>query len=301
MKYSHLASFIFIYITLMVYDLEGAEKNQDSLKVISTYQLNSLTTKLDSITQSMNEISKNTEPTELSKTDFDEYVNITLGMIAAIGTFLTVLVIYLDTRQNRINTEFQLELIKDLIRHFYRNMAILGAIKLHLENKYNSSYPSEEHILKFKVLPEDLRINRFSTSPNHYGDLHKLEMQLRNFNIEVDVTLSHLKNEKLSEEIKRRDLDLLEFKFSQLTKFLVNLLRELKFKFQSDEDIKQYLQKISKQNREDKKSLTVLDNKNLLPPNRKDENYFDSFGQEVTRDLNNDILLEYEVINNIPF
>jgi hypothetical protein len=299
MKY---AFFTFAILILMYSGLFGQELVRESEKNDSIYltQLDSYIHKLDSIAKATNKTSKNTEPTRLSKTDWDEYTNIILSFIAAIGTFLTVLVIYLDTNQNKIKRKFQEQLLRDLIRHFYRNMVVLEAIKMRLEGNYKSLYPSEEHLLKFKVLPEDLRINRFSSSPNHYGLLHKLELQLRNFNIEVDVAMDHLKNKNLSEEIKTRDLDTLKFKFGHLTNFVVDLLQELNFKFSSHADVIKFLKEDSKKNRESKKSRVREENVNQLLVPERTGHYFDEI-LAITDDLNQDILLEYYVINTIPF
>ncbi len=124
-----------------------------SLKTIDLYKA-----KIDSISEASKQTAINTEPTPLSSTDWDEYLNITLALIGALATFLAVWSIRLDTKQNSINKVMQEELLKDLIRHFYRNMVVLSAIKLKLKDKYDSFYPSEEHILKFKVLPEDVKL-----------------------------------------------------------------------------------------------------------------------------------------------
>lgn len=200
---------------------------------------------LDSIAKSTKKTSENTEPTPLSQTDNDEIWNLILAGIAAIGTLLTAFMIYRESRQQQINKKFQFLILQDLIRHLYRNKIIIRAMTLKLsEQGFREYFPSEEHLLKLKVLPEDLRISRFNTTTKHYDILHEFELKFRNFNTEVDVALDHLKQKYLGTEIKERDLDVLEFKSGFLTKEIMNLMDDLDFEF-NDKDLTDYINQIS--------------------------------------------------------
>ncbi len=178
---------------------------------------------------------KNTCQTPLEKTDIDELINIILSLVAAVGTLFTFYAIRKESKQQEINKEFQRKIISDLIRHFYRNKIVINAIaivyKTNIKNKKNeteedqecfdSIYASEEHLLKLKVLPEDLRFEKFNTTPQYYDLLHQLEIKFRNFNIEVETALLHSKNRNIPSVTKLRDLETLDFKMQY---FVLQLL-----------------------------------------------------------------------------
>jgi|688.fasta_scaffold377699_1 hypothetical protein len=176
------------------------------------------------IQDSTRSIARNTEPTLLQATDTDEYVNLSLSLIAAFGTLLTAVAVQLEFRQRAISSEIQRRVLSDLVRHLYRNKVCVCATSWKLEEKgYARNYPSEEHLLKLKVLPEDLRFDRFNNTPQYYDILHSLELKFRNYNTEIDVALAHLKDPLLTENIKRRDLQVLSKKSDYLTTEILQL------------------------------------------------------------------------------
>lgn len=247
----------------------------------------------------INEVKANTIPTELTQTDFDEWTGLFLASIAAIGTFLTAYYIYKDYRQNQINTSFQESIFKDLLRHYYRNFIVLHAMKIKLENNSYNSYPSEEHILKFKSLPEDLRINQFTTSTKNYDVLHRFELLLRNVNTEIDVFLEHLKNQNLPLDVKQRDMKAMAFKFPMISERILEITQTLKVDFNTREKFTAFLKSVSADNVQRKKSKeSSLESQQLIIPTR-DENFFDQL--ELKQELDTDIKLEYDIIQLIPF
>ncbi|PRY84874.1 hypothetical protein [Mongoliibacter ruber] len=247
----------------------------------------------------INEVKANTIPTELTQTDFDEWTGLFLASIAAIGTFLTAYYIYKDYRQNQINTSFQESIFKDLLRHYYRNFIVLHAMKIKLENNSYNSYPSEEHILKFKSLPEDLRINQFTTSTKNYDVLHRFELLLRNINTEIDVFLEHLKNPNLPLDVKQRDMKAMAFKFPMTSERILEITQTLKVDFNTREKFTAFLKSVSADNVQRKKSKEPsLESQQLIIPTR-DENFFDQL--DLKQDLDTDIKLEYDIIQLIPF
>lgn len=175
----------------------------------------------------------NTTPTKLDTTNFDECLNIILAAIAAAGTFLTAFLIRSEGKKRHIKKQFQIRLFLDLIRHLYRNKVVICALQEKFKTNepdkhlYNEKYPSEEHLLKLKVLPEDLRLDRFDNSPEFYDILHELELKFRNFNYEVDVALEHLKIKQMDPKQKIRDLGVLEFKQQLLTVNIIEVMRKL--------------------------------------------------------------------------
>ncbi|AFL84186.1 hypothetical protein Belba_1576 [Belliella baltica DSM 15883] len=202
--------------------------------------------------------------------------------------------------QGQINKRFQKIIFQDLLRHYYRNFIILNTLKIKLETADFNSYPSEEHILKFKSLPEDLRINKFTTSGKNYDSLHEFELLLRNINVEIDVFLDHLKNKDLNKEIKLRDFNTMFFKFSMIAERITRILKDLKYKgFNSTEHFYAYLKQVSEENAKRKKSVPPsIDSQRMEIESRK-ENFFDQLG--LGKELDNDIKLEFDVLQLIPF
>jgi hypothetical protein len=260
--------------------------------------------KLDSIVVNTKKTSKNTEPTSLNKVNWDEYLNIALAFVAAVGTFLTFYQISITNKQQSIKKKFQLAILRDLVRHLYRNKVCVCAVHKKLEDYgFEKYYPSEEHLLKLKVLPEDLHFERFNNSPEHYDALHELELKFRNFNIEVDVALEHFKSIEINKSLKLRDLETLEFKSQYLTKQTIKLMNRLGFKM-SNEMLKREIADISDRyiSDLDKIKKTNTDDLDKLSTSRiEDErkNYFDKLG--LTETLEYDIKSEYEKIGIIDF
>lgn len=283
-------------------DSIDSEKSHKDVLDSNEYQNNS--EKLNSIVSNTERTSRNTEPSGLNRVDWDEYLNIGLALIAAVGTFLTFYQILITNKQQSINKKFQKEILSDLLRHLYRNKVCVCALYQKLKDfGFETHYPSEEHILKLKVLPEDLHFERFNNSPDHYDSLHELELKFRNFNIEVDVALEHFKSRALNKNIKLRDFDTLEFKSQYLTDQTMKLSNNLGFKW-TDEWLKKEIQKISvrykndlKTNNEEVEEEDVVMSMN--PREDKRKNYYDNLG--VGDELDADIRSEYEKISVIAF
>lgn len=111
----------------------------------------------------------------------------------------------------------------DLIRHLYRNLVCtLAFSQKTLESVPNgaeedkkkiSQYPSEEHLLKLKILSEDaLRLEKYNNDPDIYQKMHELKLLFRNYDVEIDTTLMHLKNRNMKLSEVKNDLDTLVYK-----------------------------------------------------------------------------------------
>ena len=111
----------------------------------------------------------------------------------------------------------------DLIRHLYRNLVctlafsqkILESASDETEEgkKKIGQYPSEEHLLKLKVLSEDaLHLEKYNNDPEIYQKMHELKLLFRNYDVEIDTTLMHLKNRNMKLGEVKNDLDTLVYK-----------------------------------------------------------------------------------------
>ena len=253
---------------------------------------------LKKIAESSEITSKNTSRSLLESVDIDEWVNLILSLIAALGTFFTFYAIKRETKQQEIKRTFQEKIFKDLIRHLYRNKVCICATHWRLQREgFDKFHPSEEHLLKLKVLPEDLRFERFDNTPNYYDILHELELKFRNYNIEIDVALEHLKTQSLSDAIKKRDLvDTLEWKSGYLTQEIIKLMDTLGFGL-SKEALRQLLISVSERYEENNSKYEDIAS---VPARTGRSGYYDD-NLEITDYLNKAIAGESLKISLIPF
>lgn len=230
----------FPIIYLSAFLLVGCGKAVDTVNVPNEYK--NTTGAIDSMANEIvNRIEKiigYTEPVFWKK---PEFVAVFAIFISILACFISVLA-YVWTKkgalwqeQAEINTrairqiqkEQQGFILFDFIRHLYRNKVIISALQWQLEGKYNTHYPSDEHILKLQIPLEELELDRFADSSNSFNDLHKLKILCRNTNIEVEVAYEHLKIKDFPVDRKKYDLETLEFKCQLLTESIIQLMYDL--------------------------------------------------------------------------
>ncbi len=124
----------------------------------------------------------------------------------------TVISIRNEADKDRIDKECQRLLLKDIVRHLYRNKVCTLAMQIKYQQGGGNGYPSDEHFLKLKLLPSDIYLEQFYKNPEKFHMLHELEMLLRNYNTEIDVAHRHLSDIKIDEDTKERDFATLDFK-----------------------------------------------------------------------------------------
>lgn len=129
-----------------------------------------------------------------------------------------------EENTSRLSLSEQRRLLADMIRHLYRNMVVSYTIKVKMEALKFGAYPSEEHLMKLMVNLNDIHLNLFYRNDKEHRMMNKLYMELRNYNIEIDVICQHFKDPTIDDETKKRDLDTLCFKCHYLTGSLVDAL-----------------------------------------------------------------------------
>lgn len=150
-----------------------------------------------------------------------------------------------ESEKNRVDKECQYRLFQDIIRHLYRNKICILTMQVksyvmqnnfEKELKENSDrnndsvqrlkffYPSEEHILKLKLMPSDIHLEEYYRDVETYHKLHEVELLLRNYNIEVDTAFFHLPNPKVDAKTRERDFSTLNFKTGFLTSEIIGLM-----------------------------------------------------------------------------
>lgn len=128
---------------------------------------------------------------------------------------------------NKLSQEGQKSLLNDLIRHLYRNYVITFAMRSKLVEIDFQGYPSEEHLYKLQIPMENIHLDVFLGEEKNYKLMHNLYLNLRNYNEEILVALTHFMNKDIDLETKLRDFDTLEFKVSYLIGRIVNTEYEI--------------------------------------------------------------------------
>ena len=176
------------------------------------------------IEQYSSDIAKNTVPPTIAQRHTD-YIAIGIAFLAFITTLVSVTFMiqtYRNTKSLRSITQKE-KILKELIRHLYRNKVVVTAIIRELRDNVDK-FPSEEHLLKIQFSEDALYMSKFSDFFKNFAELHHLEIRFRNFNIEAGVALEHLKNRSLSIEIKEKDLKSLSSKIDGLANEIFKLL-----------------------------------------------------------------------------
>lgn len=89
-------------------------------------------------------------------------------------------------------------------------------------------YPSEEHLQKLKVLPEDvLHLECYNHDYTIYKKMHNLKLLLRNYDMEIDTAMTYLKDGTQDNAVIMGKLDALTFKPLFLISQIVGVVKSL--------------------------------------------------------------------------
>lgn len=150
------------------------------------------------------------------------------NFLGVIGFFLGLASLYFAKvtfeaqRQTELHTtnapkSAQIGKLKDLPRHFYRNLICSCAMTLkyfddlNKKNGTRACYPSESNVLKLKTLPDEI-IYDIDEEEKSYASRHEFKLLLRNYNTEVEVASEHFSRAKISDEAIFQDIDNIIFK-----------------------------------------------------------------------------------------
>ena len=233
----------FLVLGLLMLSIFGPSiySQTDTLPDIKSYvdassiiidRMDSIKATVDSVKAEILLVTENTEGEKLFGGDIDWY-NFAFAFLAFLVACFSAVYDFRGFRESkrtadnvtRVSLEVQMAQFDDLIRHLYRNLICTMAFtnKI-LEKKEHVEYPSEEHLMKLKVLPEDvLHLEKYNDNNHIYKMMHELKLLLRNYDVEIDTAMMHLKDGKISVEVLRNDLDTLTFKPLYLTKRILDI------------------------------------------------------------------------------
>ena len=114
--------------------------------------------------------------------------------------------------------EAQLGMLRDIPRHFYRNLACTCAALLkfrHLNNIRDGrrgKYPSEANVLKLTTLSDEYILPIDAVDAKVYKEMHEEKLLFKNYNLEVESAAKHFANSRISDDSLKNDYDNLLFK-----------------------------------------------------------------------------------------
>lgn len=202
---------LFICITVC----DGAAQKMDSVMI------DRIMVKIDSLESKIEGIKNNTDGPEFMEINLDWY-NVVFAFFALVAGIWCAFVDTQGYRQSkrtadnviRVSPEIQDKQFGDLIRHLYRNLVCTVAMgrKLMADNEH-VVYPSEEHLNKLKLMPEDvIHLDIYNHDAQMYNAMHEMKLLMRNYDMEIDIALIHLKNKDIGMDVIVNDLDTLFFK-----------------------------------------------------------------------------------------
>ena len=150
----------------------------------------------------------------------------------------------------------QLSTLKDLPRHFYRNLVCTCAmiLKFKFGEKKGKVYPSEGNMWKLQTLPDDVVLPidvDTDKEDNAYQHMHELRLLLRNYNVEVQVASEHVARKGILEETLAQDFGNLLYKPLFLIRKTFNFKRSLnKESLPDDYQVQYVLEAISSMTKE---------------------------------------------------
>lgn len=156
-------------------------------------------------------------------------------VIALISLFVAGVTLWAQWQTERHTTnapvEVQLWKLKDLPRHFYRNLvctcAIIIKYRAEGKEKQRKRYPSESNLMKLQTLPDDIVLPIDVNKSRAYRYMHELKLLLRNYNVEVEVAAKHLSRKTITDASLVQDFDNLLFKPLYLTQRKFDFERSL--------------------------------------------------------------------------
>lgn len=167
-----------------------------------------------------------------SNLNFYGIVGVVLALFSLLYTFRS----YVSQSQTESNTrnvpiKDQINKFRDMTRHEYRNLVVVltTAMKFFADNNakdgMRKAYPSESHILKLQVAPEDFVLD---INPQMAATVSEMRLLLRNYNIEINVACNHLSRPAINDDAVNRDYDNLIFKPLFLVRNACNMEAQLK-------------------------------------------------------------------------
>lgn len=142
-----------------------------------------------------------------------------LAIVTLAFSFFTFLAQYYTEKHTKnVSISSQEGQLKDIPRHFYRNLVCTLAMLLKYRDESNldknkfKSYPSEANMLKLQTLPEEFLLNIDIDNDRVFKVMHEEKILFKNYNIEVDIASKHFARKDIMERSITNDIDNIMYK-----------------------------------------------------------------------------------------
>jgi len=143
---------------------------------------------------------------------------------AIIGALIpTISYLSYNLLKKKLRKKQLLNILQDMSRHFWRNAVVLKTVRNMILLPENSDKkPSEIHFIKLKNLDPVSSIffesdTLGSMSDKYLSKFHKLQLNIRNFDIEADIASKYINKPEYTKEGMLEYVDFLLYKMSYLT------------------------------------------------------------------------------------
>lgn len=113
-----------------------------------------------------------------------------LTIVASIVSIFGIGSIWWSIKRKKISRNCQKRIIKDLIRHFIVNAAIVDGVKYKMTHNMR---PEEGVFARLATLDSDTNLDRFEINSKNYEKIHNLSLSMRNYNLYVNMVEEHFK------------------------------------------------------------------------------------------------------------
>ncbi len=216
-----------------------------------THRLDSVTQRLDSVSNELSSLIHEVHQTLPTAVDSipasDSFVRTTyiptivrlgldkwdiLAFIIALVSLYYACKAYRSQKETERNTmkiteESQFMLIAEYFNYFFSNLIVIKAIAFKLNEKFDTHYVSQELIRKLSINIESLHPEAFLHNKEKYSIIHRLFLQIRNFNIETETAELHICDRYVPAHIKTKDLSTLLFKQVHLCQYVIRAIEQL--------------------------------------------------------------------------
>lgn len=177
---------------------------------------------------------------QIERNTKEDFVNTGWTLFALVTLAVSIITFLAQWSTERhtknVSIDSQLGVLKDLPRHFYRNLVCTVAMLIkyrHKDNKdkaFFKAYPSEANVMKLQTLSEEF-ILPIDTADNHiFDEMHEQKLLFKNYNIEVAAAANHFSRKKITEKSLVNDYDNILFKpiflITKLCKLYIMLNRK---------------------------------------------------------------------------
>ena len=166
--------------------------------------------------------------------DFWEYMAIGLSALAIILAVVTAILQWQTERNTRMSismkTQVYESIFKSLLNDLYRIQCDILSLQIILMENDFLSYPTDRYLKKMIIKFDDSYLDSFlvafdkkykSVSEEHYLKMHEINRLIRDYNINIEMLMEHLKDSSIDTSTKLHDFSIINNCIGFLSKKII--------------------------------------------------------------------------------